>query len=470
MAPTPSADAPCAASSDNDTICAVASPPGRSAYALIRLSGPLAAQTLQRIAPTTPLDPWRRAITRIRIALAHDVELPALLISFVAPASYTGEHVAEIITPGAPALLDRILALLCAHKNIRIANPGEFTARAFLNEKMTIEQAEGVALSVAAENNAQLLAAKELLSGRTGAKHRALADQLAGALALVEAGVDFTDQEDVVPITPADLFAQLGAICADIQTILSVDQGAIAPSHTPRVVLVGAPNAGKSTLFNALLRRTRAAVSDEPGATRDAIVEDLDLSIDMPAPFTRRIVQLIDLPGLDEPFAASSSARAQAQRAARNAIKHADVLIICDPVGDCAPPAFAPKDAAVLRVRTKADLVRAEASTTALPICALDGWNLPALRRSIADAATTARASSLAVLAPRHAQALTVARDALTEAVSMIDTGPSARALPAPELLACPMRAALNALGEISGAIHPDDIIGRVFATFCVGK
>jgi tRNA modification GTPase len=240
----------------------------------------------------------------------------------------------------------------------------------------------------------------------------------------------------------------------------------------PRVVLAGPPNAGKSTLFNALLGRRRAIVSPVAGTTRDALEEELDLSADAPGAGT---VILIDLAGLDEPPAAAIDAAAQSR--ARETIAAADAVIHCDPSGRF-PGLVARPGTPMIRVRTKADVPGAararrpdravDAGREPLAICALDGWNLPALRRAIADAAWGSRAAGLAALLPRHRRALTDAATQLREARALI--APAARALPDPALTASALRAALDVLGELVGRISPDDVIGRVFATFCVGK
>lgn len=456
------------------TIAAIASPPGQSPRGLIRISGPLALHL-----PAITLPARTRGLHRAIIALPRagtpdlrcredpdlprTLPLPALALILPAPRSFTGEDTLELLLPGNPTLLHRTLAAITATPSVRLAGPGEFTARAFLNSKIALEQAEGIAATIAATTAEHLDAAARLRRGETGQLHRALADELATLLALVEAGIDFADQDDVIPIAPRDLAARLHTLTAAIDKLLGPRQPKLHDSTRPRVVLMGRPNAGKSTLFNALLGRPRAIVSEEPGTTRDALIEPLDLSPQIPGAGT---VDLADLPGIDDIFRSLSDAAAQT--AARAAIAESDVVLWCDPTGrfDLASPPLDPRTR-LIRVRTKADLPTST-STDALEVCALDGYHLDALRRAIADAAVTAHAASSAALVPRHRCALTTAHERLAAAAPLID--PARRTLADPALVAGELRAALDALEELAGRISPDDIIGRIFATFCVGK
>ncbi len=382
--------------------------------------------------------------------------LPIALLYNLAPHSYTTDHTAELLIPGNPHLIQRVLDLLLSFPTVRLAEPGEFTARAHFAGRLTLEEAEGVAFIIAADRDDELEAARNLLEGRTGDRYRAWTDTVATLLALVEAGIDFTDQEDVVPIPPADLVRKLDALHADLTAHAGDPKE--QPATLPTVALVGPPSAGKSTLFNALLGRERAVTHESPGTTRDALAEPLDLSAEHPG----TSVTLLDLPGLD--LAPQTALDRSAQTAAIDAATHADLLLHCDPTGRFTPDPRLPPTKPTLRIRTKADLPGAPAGD--LSICALDGFHLPALRRAIADHAHAGNATG-AVL-PRHARALGAAAHALADARATID--PTRHALPEPELTAGALRSALDHLGAITGAISPDDVLGRVFASFCVGK
>ncbi len=466
-----------APSHSSECIAAVATGWTRSDRAIIRLSGPGTHALCEHFFSSIPSTGGTIVQTSFR--LTDSRLLPCLLVRFDAPRSYTGQDSAEIIVPGNPLLVERVVARLLAQPGVREAQPGEFSARAYLNGRMTIAQAEGVAALIAAGTEDQLAAASALMSGRTGERHRAWADRAATLLALVESGIDFTDQDDVVPIAPALLATKLDALIAELHAELGSTSGAERAPGLPRVALVGPPNAGKSTLFNALLGRRRAMVSPVAGTTRDAIVETLDLSRDVSGGAS---VELVDLAGLDASIV-TTSARVDlhAQQQARDELQRADVLVLCDPLGRFGFDAIVPAGRAVLRVRTKADLPLVDiasesnqgADGTPVPrneigVCALDGWNLSILRRAIADASSRCGDSRGVWMLPRHRRALSAACDGLSAARAAMS--PDAPSLAHPELIAGDLRLALKYLGELVAEISLDDIIARVFATFCVGK
>lgn len=470
----------------NPTIAAAGSgwtPARRSPRALIRLSGPEVPGLLARLLRPAPARPW--TIARAALRLTDTLELPVLAARYDPPRSFTGEPMAELVIPGNPILIERVLARLSAEPGVREAGPGEFSARAFLNGKLTLSQAEGVAAVIAAAGEQDLSAAESLMSGRTGERYRAWVDELANLLALVEAGIDFTDQEDVVPIAPGELRRRAERLHTEIRAHLGRESGAEQPRHAPRVVLIGPPNAGKSTLFNALLGRKRAVESPLAGTTRDALVEELDLSADAHIPGAGGTVLLIDLPGLDQRPTAGPDLAAQA--AAAEEIRRADIFLVCRPADASlastpaaatsvlTDPATAERARPVIRVTTKADLprtpsagARTDEGEGAIGVCALDGWHIGVLRRAIADATWAERDAGAAFLLPRHRLALGAACERLEAVIRQVD--PRAPSLDFPETLAGELRSALDALSELTGDISPDDIIGRVFATFCVGK
>ena len=438
---------------------------GRSERALVRLSGPGTHDLGQRL-----LDDFPRlghAVGACRFRLTDALRVPCLAMRFDAPRSFTGEDAIEIVLPGNPALLGRIIARLLRETGVREATPGEFSARAFLNNRLSIDQAEGLAATIAARTEHELGAAAELLSGRTGSTYRAWSDELAALLALVEAGIDFTDQEDVVPIAPHALAARLHTLADAVAAHLGTARSEEHRTGTPRIVLAGEPNAGKSTLFNALLGRTRAVVAPVAGTTRDALAEELDLSHDVPG---EGAVTLVDLAGLDAALADGTGTTIDraAQQAARAEIARADAIVWCDPTGRFASPLPEHRARTVIRVITKADLPGHGTPRQSIPICAFDGWNLGTLKRALADAAWHAEDGTGAWLLPRHRRVLTLTLERLHEARATFDA--AAHALGNPELTASALRSALDLLGEIAGKLSPDDIIGRVFATFCVGK
>lgn len=443
-------------------IAALASGPGFSDRAVIRLSGHGTFAVCARLFDHLPDGP--QVIAACRFHLRDDLDLPCLALRFDGPRSFTGEDSLEIVLPGNPTLLGRVVARLLLEPDVREATPGEFSARAYLNNKLSLDQAEGLAATIAARTDEHLSAAAGLLSGRTGSRYRAWSDEIATLLALVEAGIDFTDQEDVVPIAPRDLASRLDAVSAAVTAHLGHAAGAEHATHTPRIVLAGAPNAGKSTLFNALLGRTRAVVAPVAGTTRDVLAEELDLS---PTVAGGGVIMLVDLAGLDKALAGAGEIDRSAQKSAEAEIERADAIVWCDPTGRFATSLPAHRAGTVVRVKTKADLPSHDGKET-IAVCALDGWNLGTLLRALADAAWQGGSASHTWLLPRHRRVLALTLDHLRSASGTFD--PTAYALARPELTASALREALDLLGELTGRLSPDDIIGRVFATFCVGK
>lgn len=452
----------------SDVIFAVASPPGRSLRGIVRVSGdevfallgPHVDRTIEAHHPST----WP-----VRLKLGA-LQLPVLLLTFPGPRSYTGQHSAELQLPGNPILLDRVIDELLTSaesRNIdaRRAEPGEFTARAFFNGRLSLVQAEGVAALIAAQSDAQLAAANHLTTGKLGALAADLADRTATAMALVEAGIDFTDQDDVVPIAPPALLGQLQDLCSEIGAHLGRATGMEQLDAIPRVVLAGPPNAGKSTLFNALLARQRVVESPIAGATRDVIAEPLKITTpDGPAE-----VMLVDLAGLGTND--TSTVGVLMQEAAHQAIERADLVIYCLAIDDTLtePPAT---KAGQIVVRTKGDLIQ-HGSDDELVISARTGEGLDRIRAIIVEK-LAARAISLdaeaLALMPRHEAALRRTGDHLKAAAAIVAPNRDERHLADPELVAAEMRSALDALADLAGEMTPDDVLGRVFATFCIGK
>jgi tRNA modification GTPase len=448
------------------TILAVASPPGRSWRGIVRISGAHTYDLLRGCPGLIEACPGRGAhVARLRV---DGLDLACLALIFPAPGSYTGQDAVELQLPGNPALLERVIdALIESGRgrglDARRAEAGEFTARAFLNGKMSLTQAEGVAAIISARSDAQLRAGRLLISGALGGLARELADDLAGALALVEAGIDFTDQEDVIAIAPRALHRRLVRLRDRIRDQLDRAVGSEQLQALPWVVLTGAPNAGKSTLFNALLNRTRAVVSETAGTTRDVLAEPL--SIDTahgPAE-----VMLVDLAGA---ASGETTLDRKTQAAAREAIERADLALHCVPAGEAAPDLV---DGNRLVVRTKSDLAGGSAIGDDPAVSARTGHGLDALRaaiaRRLADRAVSLAADAMA-LRPRHEAALRSAARSLADATALVEPSREQRHLPQPELVAAAMRTGLDDLGRLAGDVTPDDILGRVFSTFCVGK
>lgn len=463
---------------DADTIIALATAmpaacggaPG--SRALIRVSGPAVCDQVQRvIAPV----PRTRSASAARIELDGGVRLPVLIMRGIAPATFTGEDTLEILLPANPWLVQRVLAALCSCPGVRQAGPGEFTSRAYLAGKMSLDEAQHVGALIAATRDEELEAARLVRTGEPGRRASAWAEEIAEILALIEAGIDFSDQEDVVAIDVESRSARIESLIARISREVGVASGQMQ-SGLPRIVLWGAPNAGKSTLFNALLGRTRAVASPIAGTTRDVLSEEWDLD---PGDGggggggATRVI-LVDLAGACEVDPRESIDQA-AQDAAHRALSGADVILWCDPAGDFDPailPASSAHARRVLRVRTMADVPRLSIPHEAdVSVCGLDGWNLDRLSRAVRDALTVQAAQSAGLndsreaaalrLVPRHRAAVEAAQRHLQQALQYASSD---------ELCAAALRSALNALGEMTGEISADEVLGRVFARFCIGK
>ena len=505
----------------DDTIAAVASAPGRSPRGLLRLAGPdtravlahlliqaphppthaaaekpphepagtpphaptlspphAAAERSEAAGPPTPPNrppsslapsPSPSTLTPARLRVPP---LPVLCAVFDAGRSFTGQDAAELQLPGNPALLNRLLAR-CVAAGARPAGPGEFTFRAFAAGRIDLTRAEGVAATIAAESDGQLRAAARLRGGRLGDLAQRLVDRLGSLLALTEAGIDFVDQEDVTPISPAELHDGVRAAAAELNDLLARSRPWAEATALPRVVLTGPPSSGKSTLFNALLNRPRAVIDTAPGTTRDALAEPVTLpNANGPA----IEAMLVDVAGLDEPSAALDRA---IQSAARREIERADALIRLTPPDAGAADSSTPPEtgqavekAVVIEVASKADVSGPHAAG-ALPVSAATGRGIDALRQRLAEAlrggAGVAGADALA-LQPRHERALSEALGELEAAAALLAPQRDERGIGAVELVAGHLRAALDALAGLGGRLTPDEVIGRVFATFCVGK
>lgn len=468
-----------------ETIVAVSSPPGRSLRSLIRLSGPRARAIVGNIVEGRLPPPGR--IEGVRLRLASDqsaagvdpgLRLPALVACFCAPASYTGQDVVELQVPGHPALLEGLLHLFY-QLGAEPAAAGEFTFRAFLNGKMDLTQAEGVAATIAAQSQAELAAAGRLRRGELGELARKQVEALSRALALVEAGIDFSDQEDVHPIRPGELEESLRGVRRHLAELLERAQSWSALRQLPRVVLVGLPNVGKSTLFNALIGQQRALTSPIPGTTRDVLEHPLKLEME-----DGRAVEVIvvDIAGLDE---AESALDRQVQEAARRAIAGADlILLVSERREDLQASVrlleslqeqtgLGAKEVPVVRVLSKCDLHPEVSREGWTAVSAHTGQGLAELKgamfRALRHRPTPVSETSM-VLTARQSQSIRRALEALEQAERLLEPQREEEVLDQPEVLAELIRSALHALEELGGAVTPEDVLERIFAAFCIGK
>ena len=450
----------------DDPILAVSSPPGRAPRGLIRITAPDLTPLLEHLLEQTP-PPRHLTPLKARGLPSPGLSLPTLALYFQSPHTFTSTDLLELQLPGNPALLHRACeSLLTIMRQqlgeARYAEPGEFTQRAFLAGRIDLTRAEGISATISAVSDAQLEAARLLRTGKLGQWAVDLVEALAQHLALVEAGIDFVDQDDVVPITPGKLDEALGGIESQLRQMLARSRSWAALEALPWVVLVGEPNVGKSTLLNALLGHDRAVASDQPGTTRDILAEPMKLG--------GGEVMLVDVAGLDEPAGALD---ASMQSAARDAIARAELILQLHdhehpltPLIDDATP--------VIQVQTKCDAIAGSLRDPgSLHISAVTGEGLDTLRGRIAEALSD-RAVTLAgqmlALQPRHHDELTAALDAIIAARHMLVDQLDSDSLADMELVAAVLRQGLDHLGALGGQMSPDDVIGRIFATFCIGK
>lgn len=479
-----------------DTIVAPITCAGRGCRSAVRLSGPRAHAVVAQVCEALDLGAAALPlVTRSRFWLAPRVALPVLVAIWRGPRSFTGEDCAEFHFAGSPAVSRRLMGVLAMQPGVRAAEAGEFSARAFLNGRMTLEEAEGVAALISAASEAELRSARRLTSGEAGRGYGTVASELTTLLALVEAGVDFSDQEDVVAIGPDELVDRLQRL-ADLCRELGGESGLVR-SGLARVVLVGAPNAGKSTIFNSMVGRKRVVESAIAGSTRDVIIERVDLAAGSPRQGLAPEIELADLPGLFEPGPsehrleapepiAAGAAVVASQGAARDALSNADMILWCDPAGRFDASAhwlgLVGSEVVVVKVRTFADrpLPVGVPDRSEIAVCGLDPGTrlrLGALIAQRLDAAARGRgsgasSSSGTCVVPRHGAALAGVRRATLDAIRIVQG--AAASEPGSgrqdELVAECLRRALDEAGTLVGRIDADEVLGRIFSTFCVGK
>jgi tRNA modification GTPase len=448
----------------SDVIAALATPPGRSAIAVVRVSGDealrVAGRVVARIGGRQPgIESFPdRVATLARFVAADGSPLDEGLVTvFRGPHSYTGDDLVELSCHGGLLAPAQLLAALHA-AGARPAAPGEFTRRALLNGKLDLLQAEAVGDLIDATAPAQGRAALHQLEGGLSRRLHTLREELLELLSLLAYEIDFPEEDDG-PMSPELIHAQLERTTAAVGHLLATAPDGERLREGALVVLAGRPNAGKSSLFNAFLGTSRALVTEIPGTTRD--------TIEAPSEVVGWPVRLADTAGLRE---AGERLERLGIEVSRRYVAAADLLLLCVEAGRM----LAPEERELLAerpsllVRSKADLVpiAERESEEGYPVSSVTGEGLDRLRQAMAERLFSG-AGDYAGLAPlltreRHRVALAGAKRALEAA--RLELGRDA------VLVAHQLRQAVAALEELIGVVHPDEVLGRVFEKFCVGK
>ncbi len=437
-----------------DTIVALSSALGPARRAIIRIGGPEAvAVTLTVFTPThhgLSESPRRTIPGEIRLSEVTS-PIPAEAYYFRAPASYTGQDLVELHMISSPPLVERLIADLLSH-GARGAQPGEFTLRAFLSGKKDLTRAEAVRAVIEAGSDDELQEALAQLAGGIARPLEELRNDLLNLLADVEAGLDFVD-EDIEFVSQVELLTRLAAGMAQLQNLKRQLSDRTVSGRPLRIVLAGAPNAGKSSLFNALVGSPDAAlVSSEAGTTRDYLIRLI--SIDgVP-------VELTDTAGWQE---ARDTIESQSQQLGKEQTSQADLVLCCLPADEPVPEPL-PRLGSMthLYLQTKSDL--AEIATDLIPVSLVTPEGLKQLQNRLREEVQSLRRSALAPSQSRCRHHVDAALEALRHAHEHVrENDPQ-------ELIAFELRQALNQIGEMNGAIYTNDLLDRIFSRFCIGK
>lgn len=466
-----------------DTICAPATPPGEGGIAVVRVSGAEAVAATARLV-ARQLHDRRVTVGTVRDPVTGEPLDEALVLLMRGPRSFTGEDVVELHLHGSPLIVGRVLRALLS-VGVRAAEPGEFSLRAFLNGRLDLAQAESVLDLIRARSEAAGRVAVEGLRGAVSEPVRATRDALLSTLAYLVARIDFPDED--VPAEP--IAAPLGHAVAQLDALLAGAEMGRLYRDGARVAVIGPPNAGKSSLLNRLLRHDRAIVTPVAGTTRDTL-EETAIIHGIP-------VTLVDTAGLSPTPDAIEALGIERSRAAA---ARADALLLVLDGSAPLPAEFnamldLTRDRPTLLLLNKYDLldvhpdvppvnlaagmsddaprredvpppIGTQTAMTTLAISALRGDGIDVLESTLATIllGATTSATAVTVANPRHADALRRARASLTAAIDGAAAG-----LPE-DFIAIDVRAALDALGEITGETAGEDLLNTIFRRFCIGK
>ena len=432
----------------SDTIFALASAAGRAAIAVVRVSGSLTKDVAVRLCGRLPS---ARMATLVKLHDQYGHELDhALVLWFPGPQSFTGEDSLEFHVHGSRAVLSAVLSELSAMKGLRLAEPGEFTRRSFLNGKLDLAQAEGLADLIDSETEGQRRQAIRQLDGVLGRKALDWQQRILSMQVLIEAELDFSDEGDVGSVTHQRLVDLASLLISEIDEALSGFTRARHIQNGFYIAIVGAPNVGKSSLLNSLAQREAAIVSDEAGTTRDLVsisvlIHDIQVTITDTAGL-RETEQTVEKLGIER---------------AKDAARQADlVLLLTDGLNELPQNVFSGRS---LRVQTKSDLGLSRRDDVDIYLSTHTGSGLTDLLRAISIILSELPQGSGLITRERHSAALLSTRSALIRIRETKFSVPL-------ELLAEDLRSAAFELGRIVGHYGVEDILGTLFSTFCIGK
>ncbi|MEM9375567.1 MAG: tRNA uridine-5-carboxymethylaminomethyl(34) synthesis GTPase MnmE [Pseudomonadota bacterium] len=435
-----------------DTICALASGPPPAAICVLRVSGPAVSEVISKCLSEQTLEDRRATLVDVNAPNGLLID-SGLAIFMAGPRSYTGEDTLELFLHGGRVITEMVLQTLIA-SGARLAEPGEFTRRAFESGKFDLTQAEAVADLIDAESEAQL---RQALTQMGGALARLYSDwraQLTSILALLEASIDFPDEEDAPDWVDSPVLDQLSILETALREALKDGNITERIRDGFKIAILGEPNAGKSTLLNQLAKREAAIVTDIPGTTRDIVEVRRVLG--------GQLVWIADTAGLRE---TADPIEAEGVRRARQAGAESDLRIwVYDADASDAPTEVRPGD---IVVANKADLLpTGNVSRETLAVSAKTGAGVAELETLISDrlAEKTERVSAPMITRARHRQGIEKALHHLAAARAQVENGRGA------EFAAEDVRLAARALGTLTGHIDSESVLGAVFSSFCIGK
>ncbi len=444
-----------------DTIVACATPAGRGGVAVVRISGPAVPELALALTGTLPAA--RHATLAGFLDVTGEALDLGLALYFPAPHSYTGEHVLELHAHGGPLLVDTLIERIVA-LGARPARPGEFTERAFLNDKLDLAQAEAIADLIDASSRAAARAAQRSLRGDFSAAVLALNEQVTALRTWVEAAIDFPD-EDIDFLDTDELRTRLAEVAASFDTLQATARQGCLLRDGLQVVIAGRPNAGKSSLLNALAGHDAAIVTAVPGTTRDVLREQIEID-GLP-------LHVLDTAGLRDSTDPVEREGVRRARAALGTADHALVVVDAsqpDPTALAATLAELPAGLTHTLVRNKVDLTgeapgQAAGDPATINLVATTGAGLPDLRRRLREVAGYQPGGEGTVTARRrHLDALARARTHFDAARSALEERQAG------ELMAEDLLQVQNTLASITGEFTSDDLLGRIFGSFCIGK